>query len=417
MFFISVSMYFLSYFYRVSTAVVAHDLMSSFRIGAEQLGLLSSAYFYTFALSQFPIGPMLDRVGPRITVSTLGVVMACGSFIFAIGNSFVSCVIGRALIGLGASVACMGTFKILSNWFRPNEFGVLAAVTMALGNIGAMTATTPLALLIGWLGWQQSFMIMGIVTLFVAMMLFWYLRDYPPLIAIEQKNQASKSMGLSAMGHDFYVIFKDYNFWLISILCFFWFGSFLGVQGLWGGPYLMDVYHYSPKKAGNVLAMIAIGFLFGAPFLGFLSDRIRSRRKVIFWGLIVYTLTFIFLRKQVNLTHTWLLYPIFFSLGFFGSCGIICYAQVKELFPLKISGTAMASANFFAFAGVALFQHLIGIVIEKFPIKLHGYNQEAYKTMFFVCIVAMLIALLLYRLAHDTYAEHYPKVEQHLYNR
>jgi sugar phosphate permease len=70
-FVIVVSLYFLSYFYRVSTAIISPDLVREFKIGAEKLGFLSSIYFYTFALAQFPLGPMLDRIGPRKVMTVL----------------------------------------------------------------------------------------------------------------------------------------------------------------------------------------------------------------------------------------------------------------------------------------------------------------------------------------------------------
>ena len=78
---IVVSLYFLSYFYRVSTAIISPDLIKEFKIGAESLGFLSSIYFYTFALAQFPLGPSLDRIGPRKMITILGIVAAIGTII------------------------------------------------------------------------------------------------------------------------------------------------------------------------------------------------------------------------------------------------------------------------------------------------------------------------------------------------
>ncbi len=57
--------YFLSYLYRTVNAVIAPDLVSSLELNAADLGLLTSAYFLTFALFQLPLGMLLDRFGPR----------------------------------------------------------------------------------------------------------------------------------------------------------------------------------------------------------------------------------------------------------------------------------------------------------------------------------------------------------------
>ena len=157
---IVVSLYFLSYFYRVSTAIISPDLIKEFKIDAESLGFLSSIYFYTFALAQFPLGPGLDRIGPRKIMTILGIVAAIGSIIFGTGKNFTFSVIGRGLIGLGVSVAYMGTLKILANWFKINEFGIMSALAMAIGNVGAIAATTPLAYAVSELGWRLTFILL-----------------------------------------------------------------------------------------------------------------------------------------------------------------------------------------------------------------------------------------------------------------
>jgi MFS family permease len=55
----------LVYFHRVSTAVVAQDLVKDFHISGTALGILSSSYFYTYAIMQLPIGFLADSWGPR----------------------------------------------------------------------------------------------------------------------------------------------------------------------------------------------------------------------------------------------------------------------------------------------------------------------------------------------------------------
>jgi sugar phosphate permease len=399
-------MYFLSYFYRVSPAIVAPELMAAFDLEVYQLGLLSSVYFYTFASAQFAIGPMLDRLGPRLVMSIFCTFMTFGAFLFAASNSFPVSLGGRALIGLGSSVAYMGTLKILANWFRPNEFAMMAAIAMALGNIGAMTAATPLALLVGWCGWRKGFMFIGILTALLSTIIFGAVRDHPAASSNETKKEDSWSRPTSGIHHVYWMVFKSRDFWIISLLCFSWFGSFIGVQGLWAGPYLMNVHGFSSEVAGNVLAMIAVGFICGAPLLGRVSDQIRSRKPVIFWGLLGYTGIFFALAMITDSIHIWMLYFLFFCFGFFGSTGIISYAQLKELFPMKMSGTVLASVNFFAMIGAALFQQVMGLIIQFFIRGAQDYNQEGYSAMFLVGAVAMAMTLMFYRMTRDTHAKH-----------
>jgi len=59
------AVYFFVYFQRVSTSVVAPDLIISFQTNATALGLMSSMYFYIYALEQPLVGYLSDRLGPR----------------------------------------------------------------------------------------------------------------------------------------------------------------------------------------------------------------------------------------------------------------------------------------------------------------------------------------------------------------
>ena len=67
---------------------MAAPLATELGLGAGDLGLLTSVYFLTFAAAQIPIGILLDRYGPRRVQSTLLVVAALGSALFAVSDNF-----------------------------------------------------------------------------------------------------------------------------------------------------------------------------------------------------------------------------------------------------------------------------------------------------------------------------------------
>src|ERR1700687_4685240 len=80
--------YYIAYLFRTINAVLATPLMAELGLGADDLGLLTSVYFLTFAAAQIPIGILLDRYGPRRIQSALLVVAAIGSALFAMSNNF-----------------------------------------------------------------------------------------------------------------------------------------------------------------------------------------------------------------------------------------------------------------------------------------------------------------------------------------
>ncbi|MGB9732197.1 MULTISPECIES: MFS transporter [Calditerrivibrio] len=385
MFFVIISMYYLSYFYRVSTAVISPDLMRDFSITAEALGMLSGFYFYTFAAAQFPLGPILDKYGPKRTVVFFSFFTISGSLLFALAPSYIYAVIGRALIGFGVSCAYMATLKFLSIWFPRDQFATLSALSMAIGNLGALTATVPLAAMSSSIGWRKSFLIITFFTALSAFLIWKFLKDKD----VEHSSENPKV--------DLLAILKNKNFWIIANMQFFWFGAFVGIQGLWGGPFLMDTFNLSKTEAGKIISMIAIGFIFGGPMLGFLSDKVfHSRKWVIIAGLSVFMMSLIILSKVSPDTSIKVLYITFFIYGFFGSAGIIGYSHAKERFPLSQAGTVMSWINFFAIFGAAIFQHFLGVVIDLYQ-KVGGkYPPEAYRTVFLICTAGILLSLSLY---------------------
>src|SRR5512136_891503 len=94
------ALFLFSMFYRVSNAVIAPNLIQDLGLNAETLGILGGAFFYSFALFQIPMGPMLDRIGPRIIIASFSFMGALGAFLFALGTSFTAAFLGRILIGV-----------------------------------------------------------------------------------------------------------------------------------------------------------------------------------------------------------------------------------------------------------------------------------------------------------------------------
>ncbi|NIQ95400.1 MAG: MFS transporter, partial [Desulfuromonadales bacterium] len=82
-FYVLTAMYVIAYFYRVSAAVIAGDLARDLSLTPDEVGRMSAALFYAFAFTQLPLGPLLDRIGPRRIIFVLGLVTAGGAFLFA----------------------------------------------------------------------------------------------------------------------------------------------------------------------------------------------------------------------------------------------------------------------------------------------------------------------------------------------
>ena len=168
-----------AFFHRICPAVVALDIQAAFGVSGGLIGLMASAYFYSYALIQFPAGLLSDSLGPRKTVTLFLIIGAVGSFMFGAAPTVETAVVGRVLVGLGAGMAFTPTIKIFSRWFRVNEFTRMTGVLLLMGGVGALSAAAPLAWISGLVGWRASFQIIGCGTLLLAGLVWLLVRDQP----------------------------------------------------------------------------------------------------------------------------------------------------------------------------------------------------------------------------------------------
>jgi sugar phosphate permease len=289
----------------------------------------------------------------------------------------------------------MGTLKVLTLRFPPEKFATLMGIILTIGALGSVLATSPLAYLTSTLGWRMTFVLAGTVTSLLAFLVFWVLGE-------EQGKNRHASISSSSeprikVLQSLRIILGSLVFWQVAALCFFRYGTLIGLQGLWLGPYLMDIKGFASILTGNILILLAIGTTLGYVISGTISDRLfRSRKAVVLWGTSFYTLAIFPLVGVVDIQNPSWYALLFFFMGLFSSFGMLVYSHIKELFPIAISGTVMAWVNFFTMAGAAIFMPALGRVIQAFRLPDHSYPPEAYHLSFFICFFCMTASLIFY---------------------
>jgi MFS family permease len=411
LFAVCTSLFLISLFYRASNAIIAPDLSRDLKLEPQDLGLLGAAFFYAFALIQLPLGPILDRVGAKTTMLFLNVLGVCGTLIFAGTTSLEGGVMGRALLGVGMAANFMGTLKLLTYWFEPKKFAFLSGLVLALGTLGSLAATTPLALMVHSLGWRGSFYALAGLNFLLIVCLFIFVQDKPSggrtFISNSSNQEISMPLVVSIKR-----LFSSWSFWAISFSLFLRYGSFASIQALWAGPFLMEYLGLSNVKAGNVLLMVSIAFILGSPTGGMLSDRVfRSRKRIVILGACITATAVFAVSKWQGTSYLPLLGALFFVFGFFASFNQVSYAHIKELMPEEMSGTAMAGINFFTMLGAGVFIHGLGGVIKQMSGSL-TQNGQAYSTAFLICSVAFFVSAGLYLTTRDSTIEKRTRISQ-----
>ncbi|MBM4103856.1 MAG: MFS transporter [Planctomycetes bacterium] len=395
--------YILVYFHRVSMSVVAADITKDFKTTGSVLGLLGSIYFYCYAAMQFPAGLLSDSVGPRKTVTYSLLLAAVGSVLFGMAPGIKTAFAARIMVGLGASLVFIPTMKILSQWFKHSEFALMAGLLNGLGGVGILAGTWILGMLATWAGWRFSFGIIGGCTLLMIVLAWLWVRDrpadkgWPSIAQIEygrdKSENQSNSIGLWSGAKR---VISERYFWPVAIWFFFDCGIFFGFGGLWSGPYLAHSYGMSKGQVGVILSMLAWGMIIGSPLLGLLSEKVlKSRKKTFMLCTSLLAVLFLFLYLFPANLPLWILYVWFFMFSVCSSSIVImAFTTTKELFPIEIAGTSVGTVNFFPFFGGAVFQWLLGWVLDTVgKTASGGYPIKAYSAVLLILFISSLISL------------------------
>ena len=391
-------MYILVYFYRVSLAVVAGDVSRELQLTPQQLGSLAGILFYVYAAVQLPLGPMIDRLGSRLVISSTGVLTAIGGIIFSQAHGLAGAMAGRVLIGVGTASVLMATMTVFSHWFSKQEFGRVSGFMVAVGNLGNLAGTAPLAFAVAAIGWRSSFLVVGILQVLVTLLVYAMVRDRPPRQAAEDDEPHGRTGMLNAWGE----IFGSRDFWLLGVIAFAWYGNYLALQGLWGGPYLMEVLRFSREGTGRMLMFTSLGFISGSMVSDTIARRFfKSYKRTLLAGQLLLLLLMSAFLGWAELLPKPLLMLLFFVIGLAVSSGVMIYPIIRSMFRVQIVGTALTSLNFFVLMGAATTQQIMGLIIGSYGRNADGSPPPAFHTAFLLPVVCLAIALVLFLCARD----------------
>ncbi|RAI44585.1 MFS transporter [Rhodoplanes roseus] len=404
--------YVISYFHRAAPVVVGPVIAGELGLSPSELGLMSSMYFWAYAAAVFPSGLLSDGWGARKTIAAFVLLAAVAGLAFAFAQSTGTLAVSRFAIGLGVSVVYVAALRIFSDWYSPNELATYSGLLLAFGNIGALLSTAPLTAAIALVGWRDVFTIVAVLTAVAALISYLVIVDTPA----ELERRASPTpvaapvrigpSGVAMLRDAIVAVLSERRIYLLGVLVFSFYGTFMGVGSLWAGPYLHTVYGLSKQEAGHILMLFPLGMTIGCPLAGWLSDKVfGSRRTVLLYGGILHVLVYVPLVFFTGDMNEWVLGAVFLWYGLSGGAFVVCFAAAKELYDPRYAGAAVGAVTMFLQCGGAFYQYVIGVVVGHPGLVGAGADPVAlYSRAFAAPMIGLALGLVLFARFRDAAA-------------
>jgi len=327
-------------------------------LSAAQLGTLHAAFFAVYAVLQLPTGIVVDRYGSRLTASVGMLTVAAGSLVMATAGGFTVAIIARLLIGAGARVIFIAILRYAASWFPPQRFATVTGMTAGVAGLGAISAATPLAVLVQTVGVTRSFEFAAVGAVTVAVAIWVFVRRG----TAETPDRPVDVVGIRAQLR---TLVGDPEQWLLSLVFFAGNGTTVTIMGLWGVPYLVAVYGLSVADASVYTLIGSVGILIGGPTLGWLSDRLGMRLRPMIVGLAL-TASALAVIPLLGQPPLWAIAAVYAVVGASIGVSLLSMTAIKERYPPSAAGVATAAVNTWGFVGATVLPVAMGIAVDQY---------------------------------------------------
>lgn len=252
---------FINYIDRGNLSVAARQLSDELHVDQTQLGLLHSAFFWTYALMQFVAGWLVDRTNVKWTYGIAFVLWSMATAATGWVNGFATLFMFRLLLGIGESVAYPSYSKVVAGNYQERHRGLANAVIDAGSKCGPALANLFGVIFVSSYGWRALFFTLGFGSLtWILPWSIWGPKDKPFTVAM---HADAPSMAEIAANRDAWGTF-------LGLFC----GNYVWYFLLTWLPFYLEKYRgFSKGKLAILGALPFFAIAASTTLFGYLSDR------------------------------------------------------------------------------------------------------------------------------------------------
>ncbi len=381
---------FVIYSFTLSTAggVFADAIKTSFHITNVGFSCALGSFVIGFAGMQIPAGYLLDRYNARFVVSGAVLLLVLGNIAISLSNNIFAFSLANFIQGIGASFDFVAAGILISQWFPAKMFPILTGLIESLACIVAGVMHYYFAVISSTHSWHELYLYLSMFGT-VLLILILLLVKTPSDHRFATKLSLVKSLK---------IVCKNGQIWLCAIAAATSFGVLLSYAEQW---YLRVQKYYSVEHLQTALigGMFFFGIAIGSPLLGWLSNRVHSRKMILHLSLVLGNMI---LLLALYLPHFAMasLIPIkivSFLTGFFLSGSMLFITMVSEMSSKSTRGVALSVTN-----TVVFLYNSFMLVIPYLSITSISHEFFTYLWVLPFCV---MISILLLYFINETYSE------------
>ena len=373
----------INYIDRGSLAIANTTIRADLGMSATRMGVLLSVFSLAYAISQLPMGILLDRVGERIVLGAGMFLWSATQAATGLVRGFASFFAARIGLAVGESPFVVSAVKSVHDWFDVRDRATPMGIVNSSTTMGQAIAPPILTVAMLAFGWRGMFMLIGVPGLLLSIAWFVFYRDRKDIV-LGQAEQAyletstTADQGNTATGISFaewVSLFRLRTVW----------GLMLGFGGVnysvwlymsWMPNYLEAAHHVSIAATGWIAIIPfscgAVGMMLSGIVADFLVRRgvppIRTHRTVLLIGMTCSALS-TFLVPHIE-SATGAAFGIGMALFFTYLAGNSCWGLVQSIAPARIVASVATIQNFGSFIVASLAPILTGWLLDR----THSFN-------------------------------------------
>ncbi len=331
----------ISYVDRGNLGIAATAIMRDFRIPPSGMGILLSAFFWTYAACQIPAGFIVDRFGIRKVYGAAFFVWSLASAAMSLSRSSAGILGLRMLLGLAESVGPLASLTFIRANFSRSEQGLPVSIYIAGQTIGPAVGALLGSVLLARYGWRFMFAATGLgALLWVPLWLFFTPSD---------KSPRSEPAPPQPSAWPWHSILTNRSFWAVSA-CSFLFAYYWYFVLTWMPAYLILARHFSTVGMGQALAAPLFTMAIVNIAAGWLSDKLVAKTAAVFRIRVWFAVVGLAGAGSILLFNFWsgqraVLPILFFSICSFGVANSNFWAISQHLPPVHLVGRAIGYLN------------------------------------------------------------------------